>query len=90
MRAMMESGIVPSATAGRIMWRKVSQKTGRLSVSNELNKCMLDRKEIAELSRPGWRLRFQASWMVGTIRPGELRPEGGNWKGVSLSVRANR
>src|SRR5512141_16543 len=87
MRAMSAIGMVPSAKAGRIMCLTASPSSFQLADRIELKMFIrLMKSDTVKMNVFSVSLRPQI-FQNGMVRsPGESRPEGGSWKGVSLSA----
>ena len=86
---MIASGIVPSATAGRMRWRIASANTFHCADSRPLSEYMFDTKSTTARNGP-WSFSMPQRIASGTISSPEVsRPDGGSEKGVPLRTSAN-
>src|SRR6266508_3670345 len=87
-RAIMDKGIVPTATQGKIRCHKASRNTLKFPVIKALNVTVFEAKVTIVPHRPLKCSIWNVSANGGILIPDERRPEGGIQKGVPLSVSA--
>ena len=89
MRAMIASGIVASAIAGRMRWRKASVKMSHWADSSPFSVYMFETKSTIVRTGPVWSSRPQRTASGTMETPGVRRPDGGRANGVSFRRLAN-
>src|ERR671926_419517 len=85
---MIDNGMVPTATQGKMRCHRASRNTSKFPVIKALNVTMFDANVTIVPHKPLASCILNVSVSGETESPDESRPEGGIQKGVSLRVRA--